>query len=188
MRFRKNLERIGEIFGYEISKPLKYETREVTTPLGLANVPVLKNYPVLIPILRAGLPLHSGLLNVFDKSESAFVSAYRKVGKNNKFTIKIDYVSSPDLAGKTIILADPMLATGASVVATYKELQHYGKAKHVHLVVAVASVEGIEYVKKRLPARSFTLWVAAVDTELTAKAYIVPGLGDAGDLAFGVKE
>jgi uracil phosphoribosyltransferase len=188
MRFRKNLERIGEIFAYEISKTLKYETREVTTPLGLANVPVLKNYPVLIPILRAGLPLHKGLLNVFDKSENAFVSAYRKVGKNNKFTIKIDYVSSPDLEGKTVILADPMLATGASIVATYKELQHYGKPKHVHLVVAVASLEGIEYVKKRVPARSFTLWVVAVDTELTAKAYIVPGLGDAGDLAFGEKE
>ncbi len=188
MRFRKNLERLGEIFGYEISKALKYETRETTTPLGLANVPVLKDYPVLIPILRAGLPLHSGLLHVFDKSESAFVSAYRKVGKNNKFTIKIDYVSSPDLTGKTVILADPMLATGASIVATYKELQHYGKPKHVHLVVAVASLEGIEHLKKQLPSRKFTLWVAAVDTELTAKAYIVPGLGDAGDLAFGVKE
>ena len=188
MRFRKNLERIGEIFGYEISKTLKYETREVTTPLGMANVPVLTDYPVLIPILRAGLPMHKGLLNVFDKSGNAFVSAYRKVGKNNKFTIKIDYVSSPDLSEKVVILADPMLATGASIVATYKELQHYGKPKHVHLVVAVASLEGIEHLKKHLPSRKFTLWVAAVDTELTAKAYIVPGLGDAGDLAFGVKD
>ena len=188
MRFRKNLERIGEIFGYEISKTLKYETREVTTPLGTAMVPILNEHPVIIPILRAGLPLHKGLLNVFDRSESAFVSAYRKVAKNNKFTIKIDYISSPDLTGKTLIIADPMLATGASIVATYKELQHKGKPKHVHLVVAFASVEGIEYVKKRLPARKFTLWVGAIDTELTAKAYIVPGLGDAGDLAFGVKD
>ncbi|RLD51240.1 MAG: uracil phosphoribosyltransferase, partial [Bacteroidetes bacterium] len=126
MRFRKNLERIGEIFGYEISKTLKYETREVTTPLGTAMVPVLNEHPVIIPILRAGLPLHKGLLNVFDRSESAFVSAYRKVAKNNKFTIKIDYISSPDLTGKTLIIADPMLATGASIVATYKELQHKG--------------------------------------------------------------
>lgn len=188
MRFRRNLERIGEISAYEISKTMEYETKEVTTPLGLASVPVLKSHPVIIPILRAGLPLHKGLLNVFDRSESAFVSAYRKVGKNNKFTIKIDYISSPDLKDKTLILADPMLATGASVVTTYKELQHFGKPKHVHLVVVLASLEGIEYVKKHLPKKNFSLWVGAVDSELTAKAYIVPGLGDAGDLAFGVKD
>jgi uracil phosphoribosyltransferase len=187
MRFRRNLERITEIFAYEISKTLDYETREIITPLGSAEVPVLKEFPVLIPVLRAGLPMHRGLQNIFDKSESAFISAYRKVEKNEKFIIKVEYVSSPDLEGKTIILADPMMATGASIVAVYKELITFGKPFHFHIVIIIASAEGVEYIKKNLPGKEVTLWVGAIDDELTAKAYIVPGLGDAGDLAFGRK-
>ena len=187
LRFRYNLERMSEIFGYEISKTLEYETREVITPLGSAEVPVLKNYPVIIPVLRAGLPMHRGLLNIFDKSESAFISAYRKVEKNEKFVIKVEYVSSPDLAGKTIILADPMMATGASIVSVYKELITLGRPAHIHIAIVIASAEGVELVKKSLPNRNITLWIGAIDDELTAKAYIVPGLGDAGDLAYGKK-
>jgi len=187
MRFRYNLERMSEIFGYEISKTLEYENREVITPLGSAEVPILKNYPVIIPVLRAGLPMHRGMLNIFDKSESAFISAYRKVEKNNKFIIKVEYVSSPDLTGKTIILADPMMATGASIVSVYKELITLGKPDHIHIVIVIASAEGVELVKKSLPSRNITLWIGAIDDELTAKAYIVPGLGDAGDLAYGRK-
>lgn len=187
MRFRYNLERISEIFAYEISKTLKYEKREVITPLGSTEVPVLTEYPVIIPVLRAGLPMHKGFLNFFDKSTSAFISAYRKVEKNEKFIIKVEYVSSPDLSDKIVILADPMLATGASVVAVYKELITHGKPRHFHIVSIIASVEGVDLVKKSLSASEVTLWVGAIDDELTAKAYIVPGLGDAGDLAFGYK-
>ncbi|MCD4664293.1 MAG: uracil phosphoribosyltransferase [Bacteroidales bacterium] len=187
MRFRKNMERTGELFAFEISKTLEYETREVITPLGSAEAAVLKEYPILIPLLRAGVPMHLGLLNIFDKSESAFISAYRKVKKNKKFIIKVDYVSCPELADKTIIIADPMLATGASVVAAYKELLNHGKPKHTHIVIIIASTEGINYIKKYLPVSEVTVWVGAIDEELTAQAYIVPGLGDAGDLAFGSK-
>jgi uracil phosphoribosyltransferase len=187
MRFRRNLERISEIFAYEISKILEYEKKEVITPLGSAEVPVLKEYPVLIPVLRAGLPMHRGLQNIFDKSESAFISAYRKVEKNEKFIIKVEYISTPDLTGKPIILADPMMATGASIVSVYKELITYGKPSHFHIVIIIASAEGIELLKKNLPDKEVTIWVGAIDDELTAKAYIVPGLGDAGDLAFGRK-
>lgn len=181
------MERTGELFAFEISKTLEYETREVITPLGSAEAAVLKEYPILIPILRAGVPMHLGLLNIFDKSESAFISAYRKVKKNKKFIIKVDYVSCPELADKTIIIADPMLATGASVVAAYKELLNHGKPKHAHIVIIIASTEGINYIKKYLPVSEVTVWVGAIDEELTAQAYIVPGLGDAGDLAFGSK-
>ncbi len=188
MRFRRNLERISEIIAIEISKTLRYETEEVITPLGSAKVPVLKEYPVLIPVLRAGLPMHRGLQNIFDKSASAFISAYRKAEKNEKFIIKIEYISAPDLSGKTIILADPMLATGSSIVAAYKEIVTRGKPKHIHIVVVIASMEGINYIKKHLPDKNITLWVGAIDDELTAQAYIVPGLGDAGDLAFGSKD
>jgi len=187
MRFRYNLERISEIFAYEISKTLVYEKREIITPLGSAEVPVLKEYPVIIPVLRAGLPMHKGFMNFFDKSSSAFISAYRKVEKNEKFVIKVEYVSSPDLTGKTVILADPMLATGSSIVSVYKELITHGKPEHFHIVSIIASVEGVDLIKKSLPNKEVTLWVGAIDDELTAKAYIVPGLGDAGDLAFGYK-
>lgn len=187
LRFRYNLERISEIFAYEISKTLVYEKREVVTPLGSAEVPVIKDYPVIIPVLRAGLPMHKGFLNIFDRSSSAFISAYRKVEKNEKFIIKVEYVSSPDLTNKTVILADPMLATGASIVTVYKELLTHGKPEHFHIASIIASVEGVDFIRKSLPDTEVTLWIGAIDDELTAKAYIVPGLGDAGDLAFGYK-
>lgn len=187
MRFRKNLFRIGEIVAYEISKTLDYIISDVTTPLGVASVPVLNNYPVIIPILRAGMPIHDGIQHFFDKSETAFISAYRKAEKNEKFSIKIEYISTPLLEGKTIIICDPMLATGASIVATYKALLEYGKPAHTHIVSAIASQEGIIKIKKHLPVSTVTVWTGAIDEELTASAYIVPGLGDAGDLAFGKK-
>ncbi|MEZ5197054.1 MAG: uracil phosphoribosyltransferase [Bacteroidales bacterium] len=187
MRFRKNLERISEAIGFEISKTLPYEEREVITPLGSVMSSVLNQQPVLIPVLRAGLSMHTGLQNVFDKSESAFISAYRKIEKNQKFIIKVEYVSSPDLTDKTVILSDPMLATGASIVAAYKELKHFGTPRHVHLAIIIASLEGIDYIKKHIPSDNLTVWVGAIDDELTAQAYIVPGLGDAGDLAYGIK-
>ena len=187
MRFRYNLERISEIFAYEISKTLVYEKKEVITQLGSAEVPVLKEYPIVIPVLRAGLPMHKGFLNFFDKSSSAFISAYRKVEKNEKFVVDVEYVSAPDLSNKIVILADPMLATGSSVVAVYKELITLGKPEHFHIVSIIASIEGVDLIKKSLPATGVTLWIGAIDDELTAKAYIVPGLGDAGDLAFGIK-
>jgi uracil phosphoribosyltransferase len=187
MRFRKNLERLGELFAYEISKELEYVEQEVTTSLGIAMVPVLKSYPVLAAILRAGLPFHQGFLNLFDKSENAFVSAYRKYHKDHSFTIQIEYASVADIDGKTLILCDTMLATGASAVLAYKELLHHGKPKHTHIVSILASQEGLTYLKRNLPGKNITFWLGTVDDELTAQAYIVPGLGDAGDLAFGKK-
>jgi len=187
MRFRRNLERIGEIFAYEISKHLEWENKEVTTPLGVLEIPVLKTQPVIGSILRAGLPVHQGFLNYFDKAENAFISAYRKPSRIGLFEIQIEYASSPDLTGKTLILCDPMMATGSSMVLTYKELLSKSKPEHTHIVAIIASVQGIEYVQKHLSNSKITLWVGAIDDELTAEAYIVPGLGDAGDLAFGNK-
>lgn len=187
LRFRYNMERLGAIFAYEISRTMEYETREVFTSLGIAEVPVLKQAPVLGTILRAGLPLHKGLLNVFDKADNAFVSAYRRHTKDGGFDIQVEYVSSPDLTGRELILCDPMLATGASLVLSYKALLHKGKPKHTHIVTLIASTEGVEYIKRYLSSEEVTLWVGAIDEELTAQAYIVPGLGDAGDLAFGSK-
>jgi uracil phosphoribosyltransferase len=187
MRFRRNLERCGEIFAYEISRKLAYEDQEVITTLGSATIPLLKQYPVLGTILRAGLPLHQGLLNIFDKSENAFVSAYRKHRKDGEFTIKIEYISAPDLTDRVLILSDPMLATGLSISLAYKELMTRGKPSHTHIVSVLASVEGVEYMKKHFSSSDVTLWVGAIDDELTAQAYIVPGLGDAGDLAYGKK-
>ncbi len=187
MRFRRNLERCGEIFAYEISRRLSYEDHEVITTLGSATIPMLTHYPVLGTILRAGLPLHQGLLNVFDKSENAFVSAYRKHRKDGEFTIKIEYISAPDLTDRVLILSDPMLATGLSIALAYKELLGRGKPSHTHIVSVLASAEGVEYMKKHFSSSDLTLWVGAIDDELTAQAYIVPGLGDAGDLAYGKK-
>ena len=185
MRFRRNLERMGEIFAYEISKKLTYEEFEVQTPLGLANINMLPNMPVLATILRAGLPLHQGLLNVFDKAESAFISAYRKTKKSGDFVIQMEYISTPDLEGKTVIVSDPMLATGKSMVLCCKELLANYKIKTLHIVAVIASQEGVEHIKANLPKAN--LWLGAIDEEMTTKAYIVPGLGDAGDLAFGEK-
>ncbi len=187
MRFRRNLERLGEIFAYELSKKLDYESEEIITPLGVTEVPLLKEQPVIATILRAGLPMHYGLLNYFDRADNAFISAYRKYQKNGKFDIRVEYASCPDLENRVLILSDVMLASGASIVMVYKELLAKGTPKHTHIVSAVASAEGVEYIKKHLPSTKVTLWVGAIDDELTAKSYIVPGLGDAGDLAYGTK-
>jgi len=186
MRFRRNLERIGELFAYEISKTIPFEIREVTTPLGIANVPLMAEQPIVGTILRAGLPLHAGVLNYFDRADNAFISAYRKHHKDGSFDIKLEYVGSPSMENRILILCDPMLATGSSMVMTYKALMEKGITKHTHIVCALASVQGIEYVKRNLP-ENVTIWAAAIDEELTAQSYIVPGLGDAGDLAFGSK-
>ncbi|HRP59428.1 MAG: uracil phosphoribosyltransferase [Flavobacteriales bacterium] len=187
MRFRRNCERMGEIFAYEISKKMEYENREITTPLGSTIVPLIKEEPVLSTILRAGLPVHQGLLNYFDKADNAFVSAYRKHHKDGSFDIELEYLASPDLTDRIVILSDPMLASGASMVVTYRALLQKGMPKKLHVVVLIASTLGLDYVKRFLPENT-TIWVGAIDEELTAQSYIVPGLGDAGDLAFGSKE
>lgn len=187
MRFRKNLERLGELFAYEVSKVLEYKTTQTTTPLGIAETKMLKEHPVIACILRAAIPMHQGMLNIFDQAENAFVSAHRKHHKNNSFEIVVESVSSTDLIDKTLIICDPMLASGHSVVEAYKALLSKGQPKHVHLVHILASAEGINYVKTHFPSASFTFWIGVIDEELTAHSYIVPGLGDAGDLAFGSK-
>lgn len=187
MRFRRNLERIGEIMGYEISKKLEYFTKQTKTPLGIAETSHLKDQPVIATILRAGLPIHMGVLNYFDQAQNAFISAYRRHHKDNTFDIHVEYVSSPSLDGKTLILCDPMIATGASIVLAYKALLGKGTPEHVHIVSAISSRQGVEYVKANMPTKNFTIWCGAIDEELTAHSYIVPGLGDAGDLAFGEK-
>jgi uracil phosphoribosyltransferase len=187
MRFRRNLERIGEIISYEISKTLDYTTRETTTPLGVAETSHLVSQPVIATILRAGLPIHIGVLNYFDSAENAFISAYRRHHKDNTFDIHVEYVSSPDLNDKVLILCDPMIATGASIVLAYKAILAKGTPKHVHIISAISSRQGIEYVNTHIQTKDVTIWCGAVDEELTAHSYIVPGLGDAGDLAFGEK-
>ena len=187
MRFRRNIERIGEIFAYEISKKMTYENNDITTPLGISSESLMIEKPVLATILRAGLPLHQGLLNYFDSSENCFISAFRKHNRGGDFEIKIEYMSSPDLEGRTVILCDPMLASGSSMVLAMEALLSKGKPKHIHVVVTIASSEGIQYFKENLPFRNCTLWLGAEDKEMTAQSYIVPGLGDAGDLAFGEK-
>lgn len=185
MRFRRNLERIGEMAAYEISRHLQYVEKEVQTPLGISQCKVLKEQPVLATILRAGLPLHQGLLNYFDKADNAFISAYRKHNRDGSFDISLDYVSCPDLESRVVIISDPMLATGSSLVKTIQYLREEGHPNEIHVVVAVACTVGIEYVKRSEP--HVKIWAGDIDEELTAKGYIVPGLGDAGDLAFGSK-
>jgi len=187
MRFRKNLQRLGEIFAYEISKVMDYETTNIKTPLGVAPVPTLVQHPVLATILRAGLPVQQGLLNVFDRAENAFISAYRKYDEAGEFHIEFEYLASPSLDGKDLILSDPMLASGASMEIGYHALLQKGAPKHVHLVAVIASAQGVEHVVKNITAENVTLWIGAVDPEMTPMSYIVPGLGDAGDLAFGSK-
>lgn len=187
-RFRRNLTRIGEIFAYEISKELQYKETEITTPLGSLQMKLPVEQPVLATILRAGLPIHEGLLNYFDKSESAFVSAYRKYRKSKEFTINLDHVSSPDLSNRILIISDPMLATGGSLVAAMKGLFERGIPKKMHIVAVVACDEGIQNVKRNFSKMDITFWLGAIDDELTAQAYIVPGLGDAGNLAYGEKD
>ncbi len=185
MRFRRNLERIGEVAAYEISKTLPHQVVETQTPLGTSESKLLSEQPVLATILRAGLPLHQGLLNYFDKADNAFISAYRKHDNEGGFEISVEYMSSPELDDRVMIISDPMLATGASLVKTINYLKEEGRPKKIIVVSAIACTEGIEYLRRELP--EVTIWCAAIDDELTAKGYIVPGLGDAGDLAFGPK-
>src|ERR1700761_9632389 len=185
MRFRRNLERIAEVAAFEISKTFAYVDKEVQTPLGTAVVKVLKDQPVIATILRAGLPMHQGLLNFFDKADNGFISAYRKHNRDGSFEISLEYVSCPELEGRVVIISDPMLATGASLVKTIQYLREEGHPSEIHVVVAIACTVGIEFVLRSEP--NCTIWCGAIDDELTAKGYIVPGLGDAGDLAFGSK-
>ena len=187
MRFRRNLERMGEIMSYEISKTLDYQTKETTTPLGIAETSHLTAQPVIATILRAGLPMHIGVLNYFDRAQNAFISAYRRHHKDNTFDIHVEYVSSPNIDDKVLILCDPMIATGGSIVLAYKAILAKGTPKHVHIISAISSREGVDYVKANLATKNVTIWCGAIDEELTAHSYIVPGLGDAGDLAFGEK-
>jgi uracil phosphoribosyltransferase len=187
MRFRANLERVGYIFAYEISKTLAYSTKEIVTPLGIASIPTYDSPIVVATILRAGLPLHRGILNMFDTAENAFVAAYRKYDRGDDFHIQIEYASAPKLDGKILILADAMLATGASIEITYNKLCEDGIPAHTHLVCPISSVYAVEYLQKHLMTDDITLWTAGMDEELTSQSYIVPGLGDAGDLAFGDK-
>ena len=188
LRFRRNLERLGEIFAYEISQVLDYSEKDFVTPLGIASIPTYDNKIVVATILRAGLPLHQGILNFFDDAQNAFVAAYRKYDKGEDFHINIEYASTPDLDGKTLILADTMLATGASLEVAYNKLCENGEPAHTHLVCPISSAYAVEYLQKHLPEEKVTLWVAAIDEELTNHSYIVPGLGDAGDLAYGIKK
>jgi uracil phosphoribosyltransferase len=188
LRFRRNLERLGEIFAYEISKTLEYSEKPVTTPLGIANMRTHDDKVVVATILRAGLPLHQGILNYFDDAQNAFVAAYRKYDKGEGFHINIEYASTPDLEGKTLILADTMLATGSSLEIAYKKLCEQGTPKHTHIVCPISSAYAVEYLQKNIDGQKATLWVAAIDEELTSRSYIVPGLGDAGDLAYGIKK
>jgi uracil phosphoribosyltransferase len=186
MRFRRNLERIGEIMAYEISKTLVYSSKEVTTPLGTSRVDTIDDSIVLSTVLRAGLPFHQGFLNYFDQAENAFVSAYRKYEDLHSFDVQVEYIASPTLEGKTLILVDPMLATGLSLELAYKALLSRGKPAHVHVASIIASRQGINYLSKQMPEIDM-LWCGAIDPDLDAHSYIVPGLGDAGDLAFGEK-
>ena len=188
MRFRRNMERVGEIMAYEISKKLNYKTEMVKTPLGIAAVESISDKVVIATILRAGLPFHQGFLNYFDDAENGFVSAYRKSRPDGSFIVDVEYVSTSSLAGKTLILVDPMLATGTSLMLVYDALvRRAGEPEHTHFAAVFASEQGVDYVLKRINPEKCTLWCAAVDPELTSKSYIVPGIGDAGDLAYGEK-
>ena len=185
MRFRRNLERIAEVIGYEISKTIPCHDKEIATPLGVSVTKILQEQPVLATILRAGLPMHNGLLNYFDKADNAFLSAYRKHNPDGSFEISLQYMSCPDIDNRILIISDPMLATGSSLVKAIQYLKAEGDIKKLHIVCAIACTVGIEFVLRAEPTA--TIWCGDVDDELTAKGYIVPGLGDAGDLAFGAK-
>lgn len=188
MRFRRNVERIGEIMAYEISKDFTYRTQEIQSPLGISPMQLPVDQVVISTILRAGLPYHQGFLQYLDHAENAFVSAYRKYKDRLDFDIHIEYIASPRLTGKTLILTDPMLATGSSMELAYKALLTKGEPSHVHIASIIASKQAIRYLQEQLPSEHTTLWIAALDDELDDHSYIVPGLGDAGDLAFGEKE
>jgi len=187
MRFRRNIERIGEILSYELSKSLIYKFQKINTPLGVSNTTIYENEIVLCSILRAGVPLHNGLLNYFDTADNAFISAYRHHKHNpESFEIIVEYLACPDLNGKTLILADPMLATGQSMVATFEALKPFGVPAEVHIVSVIGAQEGVDFIGKHFDPNT-QLWVAAIDEQLNEKGYIIPGLGDAGDLSFGDK-
>lgn len=189
LRFRKNIERIGEIMAYEISKDLNYSNKTIKTPLGETNINLVDNDIVIATILRAGLIYHQGFLNFFDGAESAFVSAYRKYKENQlSFNIHIEYIASPLIYDKTLIITDPMLATGGSMELSYHALLTKGKPKHIHIATVIASQQAIDYCKEKFPAENTTIWAAAIDPYLDEHSYIIPGLGDAGDLAYGSKE
>ncbi|MEL6922543.1 MAG: uracil phosphoribosyltransferase [Bacteroidota bacterium] len=185
LRFRRNLERLGEVFAYEISKTLDYEEQEVETPMGIAHTQLPNQRIVLLTILRAGLPLHQGLLNYFDAADNGFISAYRMHHKDGSFEINLQAISCPNLSDAIVVLSDPMLATGASLGIAIEKMMEYGTPKKIHVVTAIASSYGLDYLKRRYPKAE--IWMGDLDDELTAKSYIVPGLGDAGDLAFGSK-
>jgi uracil phosphoribosyltransferase len=187
LRFRENLYRLGELFAYEISKELTYKTADVVTPLGVAKVPMLEKQPVLATILRAGLAMHNGLLKILDRAENCFISAFRKYTDDGGFEIEFEYMASPSLDDKVVILTDPMLASGKSMEIGYEALFSKGIPSHVHLVSIIASQQGVDYIINTINAQNVTLWVGAIDEEMTPKSYIVPGLGDAGDLAYGEK-
>ncbi|MBK6281895.1 MAG: uracil phosphoribosyltransferase [Draconibacterium sp.] len=187
LRFRENMYRIGEIFAYEISKTLKFEVAEVNTPLGVAKVPTLQSQPVLATILRAGLSVHNGLLKIFDRGENCFISAYRKYTEEGDFDIEFEYMASPSLDDKVVILSDPMLASGKSMEIAYHALFSKGSPSHIHLVSIISSVQGVNYLIDKIRAENVTLWLGAIDEGLNTHSYIVPGLGDAGDLAYGEK-
>jgi uracil phosphoribosyltransferase len=185
MRFRRNIERIGEIIAYEISKTLPWEEQNITTPLGISKSKLLQSQPVLGTILRAGLPLHQGMLNYFDKADNAFIAAYRKHHADGSFEISLEYLACPVIDKRVMILCDPMLATGASLVKTIDLLKKEGTPSEIHVAAVIACTEGIEFLRKHEP--EVKIWCGSIDEELTSKGYIVPGLGDAGDLAFGEK-
>lgn len=185
MRFRRNLERMAEVIGYEISKHMEMTEKDINTPMGVATCLVLKEQPVLATILRAGLAMHNGLLNYFDKADNAFLSAYRKHHADGSFEIRLEYMSCPEIEDRVVIISDPMLATGSSLVKSIQYLKEEGNIKELHIVCAIACTVGIEYIKREEPKA--IIWCGAIDDEITAKGYIVPGLGDAGDLAYGAK-
>ncbi len=188
LRFRRNLERIGEIMAYEISKTLDYKKVTTKTPLATMESDVVATPLVLATIFRAGVPFHQGFLNFFDHAENAFVSAYRKYKEKENFDVCIEYLASPRLDGKTLILADPMLATGASMELSYRALLTKGEPEHIHVASVIASRKAVDYIREHFPEEKTTVWIGAVDPEINAHSYIVPGLGDAGDLAYGIKE
>ncbi len=188
MRFRRNLERIGELMAYEISKTFEYEEEEVATPLGIKEIRTMKEQPVIATILRAGLPFHNGMLSMLDHADSAFIAAYRKYDKKEEDSeIRVEYYSSPTLDDRVLILCDPLLATGESIVKTLQGLMEEEEPKQIHIAVAVASQDGLDYVKRVMARKPVTIWVGSADEELTARAYVVPGMGDVGDLAYGEK-
>ena len=188
MRFRRNLERIGEVMAYEISKAFEYDDEEVTTPLGIKQIRTMHEQPVIATILRAGLPFHNGMLSMFDQADSAFIAAYRKYDKNEEDSeIRVEYFSSPDIEDRVLIVCDPLLAPGESIVKTLNGLMEDMMPKEIHIAVAVASQDGLDYVERTMSRLPVTIWVGSIDEELTARAYVVPGIGDVGDLAYGEK-